>query len=92
MPEMKIGAAATELASVPTAQLLGDNPTKRKSLAVRRVRRSLVRPQSPQLTPLPSGDDHAFGVAVIDALIEIAMGDDELEVRVLESFEGFFET
>ncbi len=44
------------------------------------------------LTPLPSGDDHAFGVAVIDALIEIAMGNDGLEVRVFEGFEGFLET
>jgi hypothetical protein len=42
-------------------------------------------------TPLPSGDDHAFGVAVIDALIEIAMGNDGLEACVLESLESFLE-
>ena len=43
-------------------------------------------------TPLASGDDHVFGVVVIDALIEIAMGNDGLEARVFEGFEGFLET
>jgi hypothetical protein len=37
-------------------------------------------------------DDHVFGVAVVDALVEVTMDDEWLEACTLEGFEGFFQT
>ena len=51
-----------------------------------------ARIRSPRLTSLLCGDDHVFGVAIVDALIEVTMGNEWLESCALEGFEGFFET